>query len=73
MFPDLDKSDRQAILRAVKRLVTASYDIGTEKEFKMVGLAARVEYLGGEDVFVVELSSNADKLFEMISRKTACG
>ena len=65
LFPELDKSDRQAVLRAIKHLVTASYDIGTDKEFKMVGLVTKVEYFGDDGVFVVELSSNAEKLFEI--------
>ncbi len=63
LFRELDKTDRQAVLRALKHLVTANYDIGTEREFKMVGLVTKVEYFGDDGVFVVELSSNADKLF----------
>jgi len=66
LFPDLDRSDRNAVERAIKHLVTANYDIGTGKEFKMVGLVTKVEYLDDEDVFVVELSSNAEKLFDMM-------
>jgi hypothetical protein len=64
LFPDLDRNDKKAVVRAIKHLITANYDIGTGKEFKMVGLVTKVEYYGDEGVFVVELSSNADNLFE---------